>query len=229
MGSQQGIWAVVPIKETAFAKQRLAQLLSAAARRDLVLAMLEDVLETVSAVKELSGVVVVTLDPDATATASRWGARVWTDGAREGHTGAVTAAARRLAGEGAAMLTLPGDVPLVTPADIVEIIDAHRRSPGFVIVPARDELGSNAILCAAPARVPFRFGANSYFPHLDAARAHGVEPTTVRLAHIALDVDEPEDLVEFLQYPSSTRARRIVDGMGLAFECAGAASSKAIA
>ena len=229
MASKQEIWAVVPVKETTFAKQRLAKLLPAPARRELALAMLDDVLEAVTAVKELRGVVVVTLDLDATAAAQRWGAQVWTDGARDGHTGAVTAAARRLADEGAAMLTLPGDVPLVTPVDIREIMSAHQKSPGFVIVPARDELGSNAILCAQPTRVPLRFGANSYFPHLDAARAHGVEPTTVVLSRIALDVDEPEDLVEFMKVPSSTRARMLVGRFDLGSTTAGPSIDRAIA
>ena len=45
------------------------------------------------------------------------------------------------------MLTIPGDVPLVTAADIRQLLDIHSRKPGFTIVPARDERGSNAIVC----------------------------------------------------------------------------------
>ena len=45
---------------------------------------------------------VVTVDPAATSLASRYGARIVTEGAREGHTGAVTAAARLLVREGRA-------------------------------------------------------------------------------------------------------------------------------
>ncbi len=74
--------------------------------------MLEDVLEALSAVRELAGVLVVTVDPVATALAGRYGAHVVTEGARDGHTGAVTAAARLLAREGrAGMMTMPGDIP----------------------------------------------------------------------------------------------------------------------
>src|SRR5258708_24919118 len=58
--------------------------------------------------------------------------------------------------ENKAMLTVPGDVPLVEEEDIRQLIDAHRDTLGrdaraFIIVPARDERGSNAILCS-PAR-----------------------------------------------------------------------------
>jgi 2-phospho-L-lactate guanylyltransferase len=62
--------------------------------------MLEDVLEAVKAVRELAGMLVITVDPMATSLAGRYGARVVTAGARDGHTGAVSAAARLLVREG---------------------------------------------------------------------------------------------------------------------------------
>ena len=107
------IWAVVPVKETVLAKQRLADVLSPRVRQDLAVAMFEDVMQAVAATPGLDGIAVVTLDPKAAEIALRWGADVWTDGARDGHTGAVTAAARRLGANGSTMLTIPGDIPLV--------------------------------------------------------------------------------------------------------------------
>jgi hypothetical protein len=91
------VWAIVPIKEIVFAKQRLAKALSPARRQELAVAMFEDVMQALSASHGLAGIAVVTLDQNAMQIAARWGAEVWTDSAREGHTGAVTAAARRLA------------------------------------------------------------------------------------------------------------------------------------
>ena len=67
-----GIWAVVPVKEFEGAKQRLSSALSPEERRALATTMLEDVLDAVSAVRELAGVLVVTLDPAATSLASRY-------------------------------------------------------------------------------------------------------------------------------------------------------------
>ncbi len=134
---------------------------------------------------------------------------MWQDGARDGHTGAVAAAARRLAREHRDMLTLPGDIPLVRAG-------RHARAPGsrtapFAITPARDDLGSNAVLCAPPEVVPLRFGDNSFFPHLAAAQARGIAPKVLRLPRIALDIDTPEDLALFLATPSRTRARALLD------------------
>jgi 2-phospho-L-lactate guanylyltransferase len=180
----------------------------------LALAMFEDVLATLTGVRELAGIVVVTVDPAAAAIAARYGARVSNAGAREGHTGAVTATARELAAE--AMLTLPGDIPLVEADDIRHLVDVHRHATGrgaraFTIVPAWDERGSNAILCSPAAAVPLRFGADSFLPHLAAARRCAIEPTVARMPRIALDIDTPDDLALFLATPSPTRTRALLE------------------
>ena len=46
--------AVIPVKRVKDAKQRLASVLNASERRDLFVAMFEDVLDVVTAVQELS-------------------------------------------------------------------------------------------------------------------------------------------------------------------------------
>src|SRR5208282_4800446 len=194
-----GVWAVVPVKEFKGAKQRLSSCLSPEERRALATIMLEDVLDAVSAVREFVGLLVVTVDPVATSLAARYGARVVTEAAREGHTGAVTAAARLLVREGqAGMMTMPGDIPRLSPAEITATLAVHRAAPSFTIVPAHDDLGSNTILCSPPDAVPLRFGDDSFYPHLDAARGHGIDPLIVRQPGIGMDIDRPADLVTFL-------------------------------
>ena len=200
------LWAVVPVKERERAKERLAPLLSPDLRRALVLAMLEDVLSALASASGVGGIVVVTLDPQARRLAAEFGARIVEDGARDGHTGAVTAAARLLAAEGrAGMLTLPGDIPLATADEIDQLVTAHRPAPSFTITPSHDEGGSNAILLSPPDVVPLRFGVDSFFPHLRAAEAQGIHPTVLRLPGIALDIDNPEDIAAFLRRPSRSR------------------------
>ena len=209
--SHPEIWAVIPVKDAALAKQRLADALSAQLRKDLALAMFQDVLDAVAAVPELHGIAVVTADRDVAEIARRSGAEVWSEGAHDGHTGAVSAAARRLAATSSAMLTLPGDIPLVSRVDISGVLAAHLSAPAFTIVPAWDERGSNAIVCSPADAVPLRFGPNSYFPHLAAARAVGLTPTVVRNGAIALDVDEPSDLQRFMSKHSATRSWKLLD------------------
>jgi 2-phospho-L-lactate/phosphoenolpyruvate guanylyltransferase len=206
------LWAVVPVKERERAKERLASLLPPAARQALALAMLEDVLTALAAARGLGGIAVSTIDAAARRLAQQFGARIIAEGARDGHTGAVAAAAGVLAAEGCdAMLTVPGDIPLVTADEIEAILNAHRPSPAFTIVPSHDERGSNAILVSPPDAVPLRFGEDSFFPHLRAAEALGILPTVLRLPGVALDIDNPADLDRFLQMPAATRTRAFLD------------------
>ena len=209
--SHREIWAVIPVKDAALAKQRLTDALSPRLRKDLALAMFEDVLDAVAAVPELHGIAVVTADRNVAEIAQRAGAEVWPEGAHDGHTGAVSAAARRLAAASSTMLTLPGDIPLVSRVDISGVLAAHLPASAFTIVPAWDERGSNAIVCSPADVVPLRFGPDSYFPHLAAARAVGLTPTVVRNGAIALDIDEPSDLQRFMSKRSATRSWRLLD------------------
>jgi 2-phospho-L-lactate/phosphoenolpyruvate guanylyltransferase len=191
------IWAAVPVKEFAGAKQRLSPLLTPGQRQALAMAMLEDVLAAL-ADAAIAGIMLNTLDPVAGDLARRYGARIITQGARDGHTAAVAAMARILGEEGReAMLALPGDIPRVTSEEIATVIAAHRLSPSVTIVPAHDERGSNAVLCSPPMVMQLRFGDDSFLPHLAAARALGIEPTIVKLPGIGLDIDQPRDLQAF--------------------------------
>ena len=206
-----GIWAVVPVKDTAAAKQRLAPVLPAYLRQALALAMLEDVLAALAMVPGLDGRLLVTTDPAALVLATRYDCGAMAEGADGGHTGAVSAAAARLAREGRqTMLTLPGDIPLVTSAEIGQLIAAHRPAPSFTIAPSHDERGSNAILLSPPDAVPLSFGENSFFPHLAAAEDRGLAPTVLHLPGIALDIDNPADLAHFARLRSRTRAGRLL-------------------
>jgi 2-phospho-L-lactate guanylyltransferase len=205
------VWAIIPVKETKGAKQRLAPALSPAIRQKLALAMLEDVLEAVADVKGLGGAILVTVDPQAEILARRYGMQTLAEGAHDGHTGAVNAGARHLVAQRhSTMLTLPGDLPLVTTAEIETLIAAHGPAPSFTIVPAHDDLGSNAILMSPPQAVPLRFGEDSFFPHLAAARTQGIEPCVMRLPGIAFDIDNPRDLHHFARLETTTRAGSLI-------------------
>jgi 2-phospho-L-lactate/phosphoenolpyruvate guanylyltransferase len=205
------LWAVVPVKELALAKQRLGLRLAPALRRALMLAMVEDVLAALAKAPELAGIAVVTADPDAASLVVRFGAEVWDEDSRAGHSEAVAAAARRLAREGRSMLTVPADIPLVATDDIARLAAAAAAAPAFVIAPSRDKRGSNAVLCAPADCVPLRFGEGSFFPHLAAARERGIAPAILDLPRVALDIDTGDDLDFFLAQRSDTRAHAALD------------------
>lgn len=205
------VWAIIPVKETEGAKQRLAPVLAAPLRQALALAMLEDVLAAIAGVRGLGGAILVTVDPQAELLARRYGMATLADGAHDGHTGAVNAGARHLVAQGCGtILTIPGDLPLIAPAEVETLIAAHGPAPSFTIAPAHDDHGSNAILMSPPQAVPLRFGEDSFFPHLAASRAQGIEPCVVRLPGIAFDIDNPQDLHHFARLGAGTRAGRLI-------------------
>jgi len=145
------IWAVIPVKEFDGAKHRLSDLLSPSGRCRLAEIMLMDVLDAVAGCRRLAGVMIVTIDPRATALGEKIGARILTEGARDGHTGSVNAGRRLLAREGrSGMITLPGDIPATRAAEIDAVLSAHLAAPSFTISPAHDDLGSNAVVCSPP-------------------------------------------------------------------------------
>ncbi|MFO1302162.1 MAG: 2-phospho-L-lactate guanylyltransferase [Burkholderiales bacterium] len=212
-----GAWAVVPVKELTQAKTRLAPALPPEARVALARAMLDDVLAALAATRGLEGIALVTVDPFAEQLASRHGARVLRDGARDGHTGAVTAAARILDGESRrTMITIPGDVPAVTAQEVERVLAAHRAAPSFAIVPAHDRRGSNAVVLSPPTAVPLAFGSDSFAPHLEAARRCNIEPVVVEaVPGLARDVDGPEDLAALLDLPGARRTRTVLEDLRL--------------
>jgi len=210
--SRPDIWAVIPVKETPGAKQRLSAGVPPHLREKLVLTMLEDVLTAVSQARGLAGIALVTVDVKASSLAQRYGARILTGDARGGHTASVAAAARQLATEGiGGMMQLPGDIPLVTPDEISFVLSMHREARSFTIVPSHDDFGSNTIVVSPPTAVPLTFGEDSFFPHLRTAQRCGIDPLIVRLPGIGRDIDNAEDLDVFARLGSATRTQAFLD------------------
>ena len=211
------MWAVLPAKNFNDAKQRLASVLDAQARRELFQAMFEDVLSTLSGVDELEGVLVVTRDDTASAMAAKYGAHVLREDENRGQTAAVEAAAIWLARQRVeGMIALPGDIPLVPLSEVEQVLAVHETSRGLTIVPAQDELGSNCIAVSPPDLISFHFGNNSFKPHLRAAEEAGVTPKIVRLPGIGLDIDRPDDLASLIEAEGNTWAQKWLRETGIA-------------
>lgn len=197
--------AVVPVKDLAQAKQRLAARLEPRQRRALVLLMLEDVLLTLRRVPALSGIMVVTREGEVAARAAQFGAEVLLEPANDGYTSAVDRAARELARRGEpAMLSIPGDVPSATPDEIARLLAANPGAPSIVLAPSRDERGTNAALVSPPHAFELRFGEPSFTAHVARAREAALAVEVLRLPGLALDLDSPEDLDTFLREPTPT-------------------------
>jgi 2-phospho-L-lactate/phosphoenolpyruvate guanylyltransferase len=200
----------VPVKDLVNAKQRLIPFLSPSERGDLASAMLEDVLDALARA-QVGLVLVVTRDPAVEALARRHGAGTLGEEANRGHTEAVAHAQRAALARGARrFLTIPGDVPCVTPEELATLADAPIEAPGAIFVPSLSGFGTNAALLEPPDAMALKFGEPSFDNHLVAARAAGLRPLVRKLPGLGLDIDAPEDLALLLERGSSTRSAALL-------------------
>jgi 2-phospho-L-lactate guanylyltransferase len=216
------IVAAVPVKDLANVKQRLVRVLDGPERRALARAMLTDVLRALGGAG-LDRVWVVTREPEVAALARALGAEPMSEAENRGHTAAVAAAQAEAARIGAtAFLTIPGDVPCITAAEVRTLIAALPAPPAAAFTPSRSGLGTNGVVLAPPAVMPLRFGEPSFDNHLAAARALRLEPRIVPLPGLGLDVDDPDDLAALLAAGTDTESARLVAGWRVLERAAGA-------
>jgi 2-phospho-L-lactate guanylyltransferase len=210
------IVAVIPVKELARGKQRLQPVLTVQERHLLCKTMLEDVLSIVASSPQLDRVLVITSDAEAAECARQYGAGIIKEAHQVRQSQSVNAAAaicRQMGAE--AMLTLPLDVPRITAADLAWIVEKETASPGIVLVPSRDELGTNALLARPPEAIPFRFGYDSFRAHRREAESRGLPCEVCELPNLSLDIDEIEDLRCFMIQPGQTRTHALLRRLGV--------------
>jgi len=188
------LWAIVPVKPLRRGKSRLAGTLTEDERTELNRALLQHTLETLSELKEVDGVLVVSRDPNALTIARNHGARtVQEDGQPELNTALkrATIVAQVYATRG--VLVLPADLPLVTREDILALIQRAVEPPVVVIAPDRHKKGTNALLISPPGLIEYDFGENSFQRHCELIKKAGARLEIVDLPSLGLDLDVPED------------------------------------
>jgi 2-phospho-L-lactate guanylyltransferase len=201
---------LVPVKNLASAKQRLAAILDRPARTHLAQTMLLDVLTAIATWTDHPEVGIVTSDPFALALAHQFHFEVIADEANRGETDAIETATRLCVTHGIeSTLVIPGDIPLIQSWELEKII-AAAPPEGSVLVPAADARGTNAIFRRPAGLFPARFGNDSFKPHHAAAQATGKPCIVLSLPGIAVDVDNPEDLHTLASAPGETRTQRLI-------------------
>ena len=209
-------YAIIPAKGFSGAKQRLATFLQPHERRLLARAMLTDTLTACSQATGLEGVGVVTCDRDVAEVAGACGAAVLWEPQAQGHSQAVAVGAQVCCRRGSTtMLTLPGDLPLLTAADVQAIITPPEPWVPVVLVPNRDDLGTNAIVLSPPDCLSLAFGHDSFQRHLRLAAERHLEVEIRRLPRVALDIDEPGDLALFAAQQVPCHSFEVLATLGL--------------
>lgn len=215
------MWAVVPIKNPAEAKERLSSVLTTAERANLMLVMVEDVITALKGARGLDGILLVSRAPIARELARRRGIDHYSESPAADLSEAVQAAGSLLVANRSATGTLivPGDVPLITAADVETVLEQHDQ---MTIVPDLKGDGTNCIVSTPPNLIRYRFDGHSFKPHLEAAYDLGITPKILRNDHFGLDVDSPDNLrsLIYLLLPSATR--RYIQSSDIASRLAGA-------
>jgi len=191
--------AIVPVKRFGAAKQRLLGVLDRPQRAALAKAMLADVLSALERSTLVDTVIVVTGEGRAERLALARGREgllleVLRDPDDAGHSQAATLGVVRAVALGAECAALlPGDCPLLDPAELDEVLDGMAQGRA-VVVPDRHGSGTNALILAPPDAIAPAFGEGSRARHVERAARRGLDVLVSQLSSLALDVDEPDDL-----------------------------------
>lgn len=192
--------AIIPVKRFARAKQRLLETLDRRQRAAVVKAMLADVLVAVTATESVERLILITGESRAERIAMDRARRAKTpievlrDPDDHGHSEAATLGIIRALALGAECTALlPGDCPLLDPAELDAAL--ARMRPGRVaVVPDRHGTGTNALLLAPGDAIGPAFGEGSMERHRDRATRAGYKVAVESLDSLALDLDTPDDL-----------------------------------
>jgi 2-phospho-L-lactate guanylyltransferase len=211
---------ILPVKGLDQAKQRLASLLTAAERQQLVLAMLADVLAA-SRAAALTKITVLSPDRRVLAFAAQHGAESVHERPDAVSLNDALRDPLRLGDAVAALVILP-DTPLVTGAELTMLLEAGAQlaaddptERSLVMAPDRAGLGTNALLLRPPSVITPQFGPNSLARHRAAAERRGVPYRIVSLPGLALDLDAGPDLTAFLATNGNTHTHRLLAQLGL--------------
>jgi 2-phospho-L-lactate/phosphoenolpyruvate guanylyltransferase len=221
--------AILPVKSFGAAKQRLADSLGAGSRQALAQAMFSDVLGALRRTEELDEIAVITSDRAAESAARGHGVVVLADTVQAGQSQAAQIGIRHALAHGFDRVALvPGDTPLLRPADLAGLL--ARSGPGVAVVPDRHGTGTNALVLTPPDAIEPSFGPGSRDRHLALADAAGVPVRIDEVAALTLDVDTPDDLaalsVELDQHRGQAQSTR---GALRQLDRAGAAPARASA
>lgn len=188
-------WVIVLIKEFGSAKQRLQPVLPPASRRALAR---KNARLAIRAAKAGGHVLVVAGSDEVASMAESMGVEALREPRQEGQNVAASRGIRHAIDSGAgAVLVLSSDLPLVTEDAVRRLLEHGAAGEGAVAiaVPAAGRGGTNALYLRPPDAILLHFGDDSLAKFRKAAEETGVRFALHHSEEMALDLDEPSDLV----------------------------------
>lgn len=191
------LWALVPLKNLAGVKTRLAGALSPAARRELTLAMAGDVAAALLQSRAVERVVLVSDIPDLPQLLGVPGIDTYLGAESRGLNEDLGDAARWAREQGAThALIAHADLPLLTPAAIDRFAAPLRGGKpfrGLHAASCKQGSGTNLLLAPLPLPLPLVFGRDSLARFRAGAAQRGLAFDVRHDPLLAADIDEPAD------------------------------------
>lgn len=213
---------IVPVKQLAEAKSRLAPVLAEAERQTLALRFLHGVLGVVQHAQQQLGAAGIVVSPDLSVLAlavdynltplledltlppaSDDRLRITDYAERTLNTALEQATAFAIRQGASAVLILPADLPLLTLTDVERLWRDSQQlysAQAMVIAPDSRQQGTNALLVRPPGALRYQFGPGSFERHCEQARQLGMAWHVHRSTRLGLDVDLPSDIDDLEAY-----------------------------
>jgi 2-phospho-L-lactate guanylyltransferase len=196
MTGQNPLRVLVPMKPAYEGKSRLAGVLDADGRAALSLHLLQHVLSVAARVAGAETWVIggdLWVQHVAALESARWQQDI--GGGLNDALRPVIRAAFEIGAP--AVLVLPGDLGLLAPGDVEELVGLSDGFRKAVLARAATDGGTNALLSPRGLVVGPSFGPRSFQRHMDEARKAKIQIEISRAPGLAFDLDTCEDLATY--------------------------------
>ena len=189
---------VVPVKGTN-PKGRLSSIFGPRERKQLQLAMLEDMLLAIDKAHKTRHTFIVSSDPEILKFGERFGVGSIAEEGDEGVISAVERATAKLSSYDG-WLILPADLPLLSPHDIKTVFTLHRMGSTVIISPSEDYSGTNLLLMTKNERIPLHYDDDSFNKHVKEATGAGLKAAIYYSDNVAFDIDHSGDVHRYFKF-----------------------------
>ncbi|MHA1648618.1 MAG: 2-phospho-L-lactate guanylyltransferase [Candidatus Helarchaeota archaeon] len=215
-------YTIIPIKSLSNSKKRLESFLSPIQRRQLVLALLKDVLTAVANSKFSNGTLIVTPDSEIVEIIQGWNfsnnIEYLLEHEAKGTNHAVQQAIDWCSSKPiSSILIIPADLPLITSKDIDELLKLGNQHYPLIIAPSQRKDGTNAFYQRPPNLVQVWYGNNSFQKNLQLIMQSQVPYKIFENPAFALDIDLKEDLQKLFQLKEKSASFKFITSLKFNF------------
>ena len=218
------IYAIIPVNQFAHAKTRLSPFLSPEERKNLLKAMLKDIVTTLKPF--VDRIIIISKDEEVLAYAEELElTAIVEEGDKQTKAlkpsednalnKALNQAMKWTEGKTEKVIILPSDIPLIGKTNIKFLIE-QSENHDFIIVPSKG--GGTNTLIIKPLSIDMKFEGFSFKKHIEEAEKKRLTPIVHDSFYMALDVNTTEDLGEIMLHGDETETKKYLQSLGIKVE-----------